>query len=475
MQSSSSHSEKIKPGELSSPHRVGSDSSSSSSQEAHSPHQKHTGGSLSSVTSKPKCKITQVRSQNRLIKYDPVKAPNTEQLFNLLNQLISRCDTEVWFNSDQEMSSWIQSQGKLEGIGIWDGKWMNFTGKGPIVFGEEHNDIRKEFIRALNINHFIVEGAFERSLTGVSPEFIPEPPASHVNHRKYSGDTTGKALENFWVRSGQSMARFWVNFEKDLQNIDVINPDLNVIDNLGELEELMRTVSKVKAVTDRKTGIEKQINEAIQTAQFYLAAAQKAGLEDIINSMKLPYRAYMYRLPDVIKRVNGNGNGVNYLGMCFANFKQSIEDIGYLQFKASATEEELGADEYTKSSSDPFEVWGGRRELFMLRNLEEALGKTPQPLITTMGATHARHQEARIESLLGPSGGRLIIGSITDLADYGALRMDNLNEVSEGISEELAMMYGWSETYRKEYAKSNEARNKAKIRIFNSKKPSSGY
>jgi len=48
---------------------------------------------------------------------------------------------EAWFNSISEMVNWIRAKGKLEGIGPWDGRWMNFTNKGPIVFGEEHNEV----------------------------------------------------------------------------------------------------------------------------------------------------------------------------------------------------------------------------------------------------------------------------------------------------------------------------------------------
>ncbi len=402
-------------------------------------------------------------------------AENSKQgtlIFKLINELTRGFTGEVWFNSGLELQNWIRSIGKVEGIGVWNGRWMNFTGKGPIVFGEEHNDIRMDFINTLKIQHFVVEGAFERSLTGVDDSDIPHHP--HSAHQKYTGDTNGKALENFWVRSAQGMARFWINFENELRNI---NPEsdylwLKPIERLSELEEIIRTIPLVRAKVDDKTEAEKHINEQILNAQFYLEKAFDVGLGKLLEQMKKGSRDYKISLPRVLKEINARGKGLHYLYVCFSGFRKAIEEIGYLHFSASASEEELFQDQYTKDSSDPFKVWGGRREHFMLKNLEAALSQSPPPLITTMGVAHAKNQQHNLEALLHNHNGMLIMGSIVDLADIGAVKMF---QVSEDISKELAGIYGWSESYRKEFAENEEALSSAKIRISNTKKPAPSY
>jgi len=89
-----------------------------------------------------------------------------------------------------------------------------------------------------------------------------------------------------------------------------------------------------------------------------------------------------------------------------------------------------------------------------------------------MGVAHAKNQQHNLEALLQRHNGMLIMGSIVDLADIGAIKMF---QVSEDISKELAGIYGWSESYRKEFAESEEALSSARIRVSNNKNPSPSY
>lgn len=399
------------------------------------------------------------------------------QIFDYLNQITNNFPGEIWFNSGSELETYIRSSGEVEGMGIWSGRWMNFNGKGPIVFGEEHNQIRNQFIRKLNISHTVIEGASERSLTGVDAAAIPPSSIAPGAHRKYTGDDTGKALENYWVRSGLLMARFWVPFENELRAVDPADNfhHLNQVEHgrVLELEELMKTVDAILPVTAGKQGNELLINEKIVTAKFYLEKAYETGLQEMLTLLKENnYRTYRSDLPDVLRNINARGNGLHYLYVCFSEFRKCIEDIGYLHFRANASPEQLVDDSYTKDSTNVFTVWAGRRELFMLKNLEEALQQNPQPVLVTMGADHARNQLHNLEALLHRYNGMLVIGSIVDLADVGATRMF---DVAEEISQDLAMMYGWGATAMKEYARSDDALAKARIKVSNTKKPVPTY
>jgi hypothetical protein len=386
--------------------------------------------------------------------------PEGPQVFNALNSLTNQFKGEVWFNSGAEMVAWIRSLGTLEGIGVWDSRWMNFSGKGPIVFGEEHNEIRTDFIKALNIKHYVVEGAFERSLSGVDPRAIPAHSSSQA-HQVYTGNEQGKALENYWIRSAQSMARFWRAFEQDLDQLDPRGPLLSQIERVGELSELVNTIrgSRVQPGTP--------IQIQLDNARFHLDKAMQAGLGKLLDIMKLAPRAYTSRLRELIDKIE-----IGPLQFAFTEFRKSVEQLGYLNFAADASPEELDLDERTKGSKEPFEVWGGRREHFMLKNLEAALTKNPPPLITTMGAAHARHQQDALQQLLRRHGGMLIIGSIVELADVGAAKM---HLEADAVSVELSTTYGWSESYRREFADSSEAKEMAKIRLSNTKQPMPPY
>lgn len=427
-----------------------------------------------SSSAQPVQKVSKVFLGNQEINASTGQGP---VIFDYLNNITDNFEGEMWFNSGQEMQTYIRSGGEVEGMGIWSGRWMNFSGKGPIVFGEQHNKIRDAFIQELNISHTVIEGASERSLTGVDDDAIPPSGIEPGAHRKYAGDDTGKALENYWVRSGLLMARFWVPFENQLKAIDVADnfPTLDQVENgrVHEMEELIRTVGAIVPVTVGKQGNELLINEKLITAKFYLEKAYDTGLQEMLTLLKQEdYRAYRSDLPDVLRDINARGNGLHYLYQCFSEFRKCIEDIGYLHFRENASPEDLVTDSYTKDSKNAFTVWAGRRELFMLKNLEEALQQNPAPLLITMGADHARNQLHRLEELLHKYNGMLVIGGIDDLAEVGATKMFG---VAEEVSEDLALMYGWSASTMKGHAKSDDAHASAKIRVSNTKKPVPSY
>ena len=350
----------------------------------------------------------------------PVDRDKEQSRYKALDLYAPNFKGEAWFNSEEELEQWIQSKGKMEGIGPWDGKWMNFTGKGPIVYGEEHNAIREAFIGALHITHRLVEGAAERSLTGVPDQNIPEAKDATESHKKYNADE-GKALENYWLRAAQYMSYYYVKLESDLRQCFYGKESMmREIEHLDSLIELIDTILNTKPVVSKdKTA--KEINIRLRVTQGHLKNALKTGLNDLlIEAKKRKGRAWkFFTMQSFVPDYRKSGKGKDLL-VHFSCFKESVEHLGYLNFKANATQQDMESDAQTKDDPSALKVWAGRRELFMLKNLAEALTKNPKPLITTMGAAHAKNQKDKITAMLG--NGKLIIGDITEVAAYGAAK-----------------------------------------------------
>jgi hypothetical protein len=405
-----------------------------------------------------------------------------EKIFLGAEEFTGNFSGEIWFNSWGEFNQWTANKGKVEGLGVWAGRWMNFTNKRPIVLGEEeHNDQKRtEFLKQLNIARVVVEAVSERSLAGVDSKGIPLHSTKSTIHQKYSGNGRGNALENYWTRSAQTMAKFWIKFEEGLDNFDPASrwtkiPQISEYED--EFDELVTTIEHItvgsmdekgrdgesKSAKTKKEGIEENINQELGRAKAHLEESKAAGLRKIIS---LDAHSAS-NLQEVLKGVS-----VRAVHSAFVKFRKSVETIGNLNFRAGATEEELELDELTKNNKDPFKVWAGRREHFMLKNLEHALAQSPPPLIITMGSVHATNQRGKIEELLNSRKGMLVMGSIADLANIGAVKM---YEVAEDISETLAMMYGWNDSDTKKFSESKEALDLAKIRVGNTRKSAPSY
>lgn len=389
--------------------------------------------------------IREVRVGATVIAY----SADREELFKQIYKLVKiKPRNDIWFNSEHELRTWLDNRGTTEGIGLWKGMWVNLVGKGPIVYAEERHDSDKyAFIEALNIKHYLVEAESERRLTGVD---------GVGDSDIYTGDEegTGHALENFWVRSGMSMDNFWG--EDTLKN-SLETGWCPTASELAELKKLLRVVSGMPVSTPPLTPIEGAITKALGEAKRSLASAKECSLERIIATFEKhsqrgispskdlqeeicrlfydkSYKDYSYEWgmyeSQIGDRPTENPNVAAFDGH-FSRFKQAIKEIGHLQFKANASPEEssdflreddrrIGALASASKGERPMEVrklWEGRRELFMLRNIREALAKGKRPLLITMGADHAKNQRGKIEALVGSRN--LVIGDITSLAALG--------------------------------------------------------
>lgn len=337
------------------------------------------------------------------------------QIFEDLNRLTNNFEGEVWFNSREELDAYLQ--GQSEGIGVWLGRWLNFTGKGPIVFGEEHSPLRDAFIQTLNIGHCLIEAFGERSLTGVNNDDIPDHAIKPKKHKLYDGKT-GQALENYWLRAALSADGSWGNFEDDLREFST-KPFFGPIKRCSLLSELLTTIAGVN-LSQESIDNGGEVSEELLNAQSQVQTMRDFGIESLLAINE--HNRRMGEFDDVIAPIHEVDPWLKHMAVSFASFRASIQRIGLLHFQAKASEEELQADEVTKENEDPLKVWAGRRELFMLRNLEHALGQNPAPLLITMGEQHAKNKRDEINNLLAQHGGRLLIGSLEELANIGAER-----------------------------------------------------
>ena len=63
---------------------------------------------------------------------------------------------------------------------------------------------------------------------------------------------------------------------------------------------------------------------------------------------------------------------------------------------------------------NPYTVWSPRRDLAMIKNLEDAMGQDPRPLFVTLGRAHAERLKDQICAL---GNVVLVIGELGDLLD----------------------------------------------------------
>lgn len=347
---------------------------------------------------------------------------------------------EMWFHDLAEAEAY--ADGTAEGMGLWGNEWINLAGPGTIVFGEEHNAIREELVRSLRIRHRLVEGAFERSLQGVDPQHIAAAPQGYEAHAKYDGGTEFKALENYWLRGGQYMERFAAPVLERLSLAaelsrqaalgDQAPPDvwLPPLERPSELQELIRTLkASTIPVLDAQTSTpdQRQMVAALATAQHYAERCADFGLEDFIRVSAKDGRGGKMAQFEFWSHYQGQTRALSLLHRSFALLAESVEALGYQQFRASASPLELQSDAVrvqaarTKKQQGEeltgFEVWSARREVAMLANLRDAMAHQPPPLLVTLGAAHARNRKQAIEGMAGVRA--LVIGDIGMLAALG--------------------------------------------------------
>lgn len=345
---------------------------------------------------------------------------------------------EMWFHNLAEAQAY--ADGTAEGMGLWNGEWINLAGPGTLVFGEEHNAIREDLVRDLNVRHRLVEGAFERSLQGVDPQHIAAAPQGYEAHAKYDGGTQFKALENYWLRSGQYMERFAAPVLERLAQAAEASRQAALDDQVhevwlpplerpGELLELIRTLraSTLPVLDHTSTPAQRQTVTALSTAQHYAERCADFGLDDFIRVSMKEGRGGKVAQFEFWKSYRGKSRALSLLHRSFALLAESVEALGYQQFLASASPHELQTDAIrvqaarTKKQQGQeltgFEVWSARREVAMLANLRDAMAQQPPPLLVTLGAAHARNRRQAIEGMAGVRA--LVIGDIGTLVALG--------------------------------------------------------
>jgi hypothetical protein len=347
----------------------------------------------------------------------------------------------VWFHSTAEAVAF--GAGTAEGMGVWDGHWVNLAGRGTIVFGEEHNDIREQFVQALRIRRRLVEGAWERSLHGVSDANIPGHAVDPVSHAKYAGDDRGKALENYWLRAGQYMARYAEPAIEALslfaRNARIIQrglpapheePWIPPLENAGELREIITTLqaTTLPAAAGNRADLSSRIIVELGTAKHYADRCAEFGLMEFIALSARNDRAARYALIDWNHDLATRPRLARWMHACLKGLADAVEKLGHLQFSAMASAQEIATDLFKTTRADvrrqhggkvgAFELWAGRREVAMLANLRDAMLRQPAPILVTIGAAHARNRHRELEELLDGRG-CLVIGDITILAALG--------------------------------------------------------
>ncbi|MBI1296158.1 DUF4157 domain-containing protein [bacterium] len=348
---------------------------------------------------------------------------NNEDLYSLAAILVQGYEGNIWFNDVPEMTNWVEEKGKTEGIGVYKRKWLNFTNKGPIIWGEHHDAGKQQFIKGLNIKHFLVEGAHETSLHGheVSGPEISE--SWKQTNQPYEGNAGGHAVENIWLKLAANVEHFWADLPNQLKGLGESGKyEGSGIVDVARLGELYDGIRVLKAVKDpESTDLDKRANKITDLVNKAKACitnlenAQWNTIEDELRQMgemRGPFR-------DLKKK-----EGVKFaeLSTNVEELFQCIVGIAKQQFKQLAKESELELDKKVNEDlgSTILEKWALRREIYQIKNIKAAFEKDPKPLLTTIGLRHAINQKEELESLLSPYKGKLIISAtIEPLLDYG--------------------------------------------------------
>jgi hypothetical protein len=338
---------------------------------------------------------------------------------------------QAWFHDEQEAIDY--SMGIAEGMGVWNGEWVNLAGLGTIVLGEEHNDIREAFVTALNITHRLREGESERGLHGVDAASIPAPAVNARVNSRYEGDDA-RALENYWLRAGQSIAAYApkaIAALREFAGSAELGADMGawiVPDAVDpSLVELVRTLlGVVVPAVPEQPGVGRDVVVALADARVRASRCEELGflaMADLAARKLAPGggrdadAAYAAWVDDLATRPEQAGQ---LLG-AVQSLAAAIERLGYAQFKAISSSDELALDASRVAAApadDVFAVWSPRRDVAMLANLREAMTKDPPPMFVTMGREHAKRREPELEAMLRGRG-RLLIGDLAAVAALG--------------------------------------------------------
>ena len=351
-----------------------------------------------------------------------------------------------------------------EGKGRWSGHDYDLTtlwsGK-TIVFGEEHNEHRENFVRAFKIRHRLVEGASEKSLAGIDV-------GSSAPNSKYTGaGDGGKALENYWLRAGQLMDASWKPFLEGLRDLsnnwveEEDNPDIDdaelnrrSIDSFEELFqplELLGTLTNAKMTGGLANTLQAVTSEMIanvkgEEPRSAVRAAVGAALETAIEYngrmvSDLPFDKIvaLYSSKDVQRYSHRGQAALNELFhgdkakldrwiQYFTLFGMAVEALAEKQYEYlvetmpegdRAAEETRDIAASNADDKNPYTVWSPRRDLAMIKNLEDAMRQDPRPLFVTLGKAHAERLKDQICAIPDADGNVgnvvLIIGELGHL------------------------------------------------------------
>jgi Domain of unknown function (DUF4157) len=352
---------------------------------------------------------------------------NNKQLYQLVNNSFKEQCGDLWFNSVNELNLWMKNGGKLEGIGIWKGRFINLREKGPIVWGEHHDAGKMDFIKALNIEHYLVEGSSESTMgKGVEAEPKEQTELMKKLQKRKEVKDTGHELENRWVKLGCSVAQFWYFLPAHLRNICGRRKQTEIL-NTERMLELIEGIEYLKSIkmTNNKEDIDvhrKEIREVVIELQEYILQMEKLGWGGLAEVfMTRDQKKKESKLKDFAKEQKETK--VNKLADLMTDFLLKIEHLGKLIFQGAASEEQKKKDTaiWETPGKDVLQKWALRREVFMLKSIQSALSHEPKPLLIVMGSQHAKNQQEQIEKLLVPTKGTLLIDATLDsLIEYGA-------------------------------------------------------
>lgn len=342
-------------------------------------------------------------------------------LLGKLDAKAGKAVDDVWFESPEQLQAYLTGQ-KPEGVGVWNNWWVNFAGRGPVVLGETHGTGRDDFIKALNLSHFLVEGASERSLDekggNAGVKDVPGYTNDATSHSRYDG-SKGNALENYWVRSAGNMAEYWAKIDGDLGAYDSNASDFPAINKPSELWELIKALYK-----SNPEGGKGPVAQAFGVAHLAATALLDSGFTEIARAAhkKTPSKEIQASLQKLIDA--DKSTTAKKLEKAFKDFRVAVEGLGNERFLVEQPDDgELNLVEKAKASNSALAQWASRREFFMLKNLQEALNQNPPPLFITMGEQHAVNREGEIEQMLNKHQGLLLKrGSVNQVAAWRSKR-----------------------------------------------------
>lgn len=367
---------------------------------------------------------------------DKDKNDENKRLYSLIENQVDST-TDVWFNSVNELNDWLKSGGKLEGIGVWNGKWLNYRNKGPIIWGEEHSDDKNKFIKALHISNYLFESASEDSIPG-HDRGNAESENEILKQLAHLKNVTeeGHELENKWLKLAGGVARFFQEVPESIKKLGqrrfqndnywykhIIDLSETSGSGKGRWQELIEGVEKLKTVSPAQVASSNQgedaaeITKTVQALQNLIQHMVTEGWNELIQGIINKNCDF----PQIQSAIKEGKIKPQALGTSMETLLNLFKQLGEKMFLVVASDEEKQKDATIQSTEkEPLKQWALRREVYQMRNIRQAFSGSNPPVLTVMGIQHATNQEEALKEILKSFNGNLIKSPTIDaVVQYG--------------------------------------------------------